>query len=338
MPRQGWWSFGWRASRVVHDYPPDAVSPALAAVTGLPPAPNTTYQELIDEFPQFSFVLGDLHPHVLALPYALLAMALALNLYLAFASGGDAASLWRMSLWPLYALAVGGLSFLNTWDFPIYAFVLVAAIALAQWQAGRLSLWNSLIDLVALGLVGFVLYLPFYRGFTSQAAGIAPNLFNGTRLPQFFVMFGPFLVIGLMFGLALVIDSKRAGRLRVTRFALGSIGGGVALVVGLLILAGALGFAIMRVSERARGLFEGVVASINQAGITVTDHLMARLTDPWVPLLLAIGLAAIVLLWWVRRIGQPQETAPTQGAAPAMSIDFVLLLSAVGLLLTMGVE
>lgn len=335
MPREGWWSFGWRASRVVHDYPPEAVSPVLAAVTGLPPAPNTTYQELIDEFPQFSFVLGDMHPHVLALPYALLAMALALNLFLAFASG-EVTLLWRAPLWPLYALAVGGLSFLNTWDFPIYAFVLVTAIALARWRVGRLGLRNSLIDLVVLGLMGVVLYLPFYRGFTSQAAGIAPNVFNGTRLPQFFVMFGPFIVIGFMFGLALVIDTIRAGRLRVTRFALGSIGGGAVLVVGLSILAGALGFAIMRVSDRARGLFESIVSSINQAGISVTDHLVARLTDPWVPLLLAIGLVAIVLLWRARR-SRSDEDQP-QGTTPALPIDFVLLLSAVGLLLAVGVE
>ena len=38
-------------------------------------------RKTIDEFPQFSFLLGDMHPHVLALPFALLMMALALNLY-----------------------------------------------------------------------------------------------------------------------------------------------------------------------------------------------------------------------------------------------------------------
>jgi len=34
-------------------------------------------QELIDEFPAFSFVLGDLHPHVLSMPFVMLAMGLA---------------------------------------------------------------------------------------------------------------------------------------------------------------------------------------------------------------------------------------------------------------------
>lgn len=57
-----WW---WQASRVIRDYTP----------WGDP-------QEVIDEFPSFSFILGDLHPHVLALPFVLLALALALHLFI----------------------------------------------------------------------------------------------------------------------------------------------------------------------------------------------------------------------------------------------------------------
>ena len=57
-----WW---WRASRVVHD----------ATLTG-------AKVEVIDEFPFFSFLLADNHPHLLALPFVLLAVALALQVYL----------------------------------------------------------------------------------------------------------------------------------------------------------------------------------------------------------------------------------------------------------------
>lgn len=57
-----WW---WRASRVVHD-----VNLAGSTI------------EVIDEFPFFSFLLADNHPHLLAMPYALSAVGLALQAFL----------------------------------------------------------------------------------------------------------------------------------------------------------------------------------------------------------------------------------------------------------------
>ena len=61
---------------------------------------------------------------------------------------------------------------------------------------------------VALGLLGALLYLPFYAGFQSQAGGILPNFLFGTRLSQFFVMFGPLLVAVVFLLIAL---STRGG-------------------------------------------------------------------------------------------------------------------------------
>jgi hypothetical protein len=48
-----------------------------------------------------------------------------------------------------------------------------------------------------------LLYLPFYVGFQSQAGGILPNFINPTRLPHFFVMFGPLLAAGVLLLIAL---------------------------------------------------------------------------------------------------------------------------------------
>jgi uncharacterized membrane protein len=57
-----WW---WRASRVIHDR-----NLAGASI------------EVIDEFPFFSFLLADNHPHLLALPFVLLAVAFVLQIFL----------------------------------------------------------------------------------------------------------------------------------------------------------------------------------------------------------------------------------------------------------------
>jgi uncharacterized membrane protein len=55
LPTAHWW--WWRASRVVPTIKPDGIT----------------------EFPYFSFILGDLHPHFTALPWGLLALSLSLS-------------------------------------------------------------------------------------------------------------------------------------------------------------------------------------------------------------------------------------------------------------------
>jgi len=129
-----WW---WRASRVLAD------KDFFGQDLGVQP---------INEFPFFSFLLGDNHPHVLALPFVLLAIALAFNILLrqvergkstmdseadpaspapwqwwnppAFALGND----WL--LFAFSAIILGSLGFLNTWDLPIYLGLVVLAYGL----------------------------------------------------------------------------------------------------------------------------------------------------------------------------------------------------------------
>ncbi len=338
-PRSGGFGWMWRGSRVIHDYPPDQVSPLLSQITGLPVAASNAYQETIDEFPQFSYILGDMHPHVLALPFALVMMALALNLYQG-AARGEITSLWsgdkRAPWWWLSALAVGSLGFLNTWDFPIYALVLAAALGLGYWRAGNLRLRTAGLDLIVLGATGFAFYLPFYRGFSSQAGGIAPNLYNGTRFAQFFVMFGPFLVIGLMFGLALIYAAVRDKQARWLTFIGKAIAGGLGVVVALTVMAGVLAGGLALISEKARATIEETLNAMAQNGLSVGDHLLARVINPWTPLLLGIALASIVLLWIARR--KPSAIEPQAPRDTWSPIDFVLLLFGVGLLLTIGTE
>src|SRR5690606_20843506 len=164
--------------------------------------------EVIDEFPAFSFLLADNHPHVLALPFVLLALGTALNVLLRQRnpSTGEFA---------FYSLVVGGLGFLNTWDAPVALLALLGADALRRMfrhDRARLTR-DDLIALAAFGVgllaVGFLLYLPFWLGFRSQAGGVLPNVFNPTRTQQLFMMFEPFFVLLPLF---LAVEARRAGR------------------------------------------------------------------------------------------------------------------------------
>ena len=182
VPERFWW--WWRASRVIQDY-----------------ELNGTFREVIDEFPFFSYLLGDLHPHVLAMPFNLLAIAVALNIFF----GG-----WRgrMNLWFgelrinkvgffTIALVLGGLAFLNTWDILIGGALIVFSYTLAQVRESGWS-WERLEDLLLLGfpavITAFLMYLPFYIGFDSQLGGVIPNFMFVTRGAHLWVMWGTLFV------------------------------------------------------------------------------------------------------------------------------------------------
>ncbi|HET7034959.1 MAG TPA: DUF2298 domain-containing protein [Thermomicrobiaceae bacterium] len=124
-----WWQgVGWQASRVIVDHP----------------APGVTNQT-INEFPAFSFVLGDLHPHLLALPLFLSASAIGLTLAGSRQAAGKDGCGWRDRLPAvLLAGALGGsLYAINSWDMPpTLALALLGLVA-----AGRpiLSRVNALL-------------------------------------------------------------------------------------------------------------------------------------------------------------------------------------------------
>ncbi len=181
-PDRFWW--WWRASRVVQDY--DFLKNPL---------------EAIDEFPAFSFLLGDLHPHVLAIPFFMIAIAVALNLYLGGFRGKTNLYLGQLHIsktsFFLTAFMFGGMAFLNTWDILPVAAVIVFSYALARvreagWGWERIE--EVLLFGIPAGITAYIIYLPFFIGFDSQASGIMPSIMFPTRGAQLWVMWGTLFV------------------------------------------------------------------------------------------------------------------------------------------------
>jgi YYY domain-containing protein len=135
-------------------------------------APSRVIPGAIDEFPAFSFLLADLHAHVLALPFTVLALAFALQVVLV-GPRGDA--VWRGVGEALAAgLAVGTLYAINSWSYPVVAGLLVVAVLAwlrdprSNGRRGFAAVW---IELVLLASV--VVVLPFWLNFTPEARGLA---------------------------------------------------------------------------------------------------------------------------------------------------------------------
>lgn len=142
-------------------------------------SPSRVIPNTINEFPAFSFVLADLHAHVLALPFATVAIGLAFNVLLARRPGIHALGEGRLSLLVLLAcgVAIGGLYAINGWDLPTYLGLALLALAIQQWLAHERRFGTPLfIDFLTVALLLCVLcfaaYLPFYRDFSSPGEGV----------------------------------------------------------------------------------------------------------------------------------------------------------------------
>lgn len=179
----GYW-FWWRVSRLVPD--------------------------TITAFPAYSFVLGDLHAHVMAIPAALLAIAIAASLW-----RGRGALSWRdhrRRPIPLVAVALvfGGLAFVNTWDAVTFAAILAAAVVARNLRAGspratpqppaRRALragGDALSWLLPPAAIAAVAYAPWYAAFSSAASGIHAYAGAGTRIEHLFLQFGVPILLAL---------------------------------------------------------------------------------------------------------------------------------------------
>ena len=134
-------------------------------------SPSRVVPGTINEFPWFSFLLGDLHAHVLAVPFTMVALAFALQVVLV-GPRGDA--VWRGVGEALAAgLAVGVLYPVNSWSYPVAAGLLVLAVATwlrAPESEGRRAYAVTWLALVLAASV--VLVLPFWLSFDPAAKGI----------------------------------------------------------------------------------------------------------------------------------------------------------------------
>lgn len=219
FPEDNWW--WWRATRVID---------TLEAGRSL--------DYTITEFPFFSFLLGDLHPHVLNLPFLLLVLSLGLNLYAAPEPPGKKVPArpglgWlRRHPWQAgaIALSLGALAFINSWDFPVYAAVF-GALLLTKSYSGQLTgtgrkgnqsddgskavlgraLLNAGLMLTPLLLAALLLFLPFYLTLSTQVSGILPVLGPGTRPFLFFLVMGLPCWLGLGFLLHQLAGLPRPG-------------------------------------------------------------------------------------------------------------------------------
>jgi YYY domain-containing protein len=135
-------------------------------------APSRVVPGTINEFPWFSFLLGDLHAHVLALPFTVVALGFALQVVIA-GPRGDAV-LRGVAEALAAGLAIGVLYAINSWSYPATAGLLVGAVAIwLRDPASRGRRGYAISWLVLVLAASVVLVLPFWLNFNPAASGLA---------------------------------------------------------------------------------------------------------------------------------------------------------------------
>ena len=310
-PSGHWW--WWQSSRAIVD-----VDPAGRPV------------EVIAEFPFFSYLLGDNHPHLLAMPFVALTAGLAFNLWLAAADRDQGAVPYRERpesgarwLFGLPVLAMAALVPLNTWDAASGGLILMPALAAAAFvghpagsstraRAGQVTRVAGLLCLTAAAVL--LLTSPFFLTAQSQVTGLLPNLFHPTALSQFATVFGA-LVPGAALMLWMGWRTPDDGRRRVLVYMLWGLGG-----AGLW-LAGA-SLAVASGAPWLPDAAEGIERPL--------AHALARWLAGWPVLALLVAAIAIGGASLREHARRPQP-----GAA---GVAFGLALTVVGLVLALVPE
>ena len=195
IPADSWW--WWKSTRVI-----DTLRPGCDVAA---PAGGCSLDYTITEFPFFSFLLGDLHPHVSSLPFLLLAVGIALEV-LAGRGILGLGGLRRRMPWLLVAgVAIGSLGFLNAWDLPTGLALFSGAVLLIAYKSsngGRSLVRMAAPPIAIVGAVAVLAYLPQYLVLSSQVSGFLPVHPVASRPIHHFLLWGLFLVI--VFPLALI--------------------------------------------------------------------------------------------------------------------------------------
>ena len=185
-PDDFWW--WWRSSRITNSFDDNG--------NGL--------DYTIQEFPFFSFLLGDFHPHLMSIPFVLTGITVLLGMY--FSTNSHSISGLKKNVYGtiIIALVVGSSGFINFWDVGLLLLISFGLVVIAWLSTRQLSFKNLIYTAsptILIWLIGITVYSPFYFGTAEsqvQWPPIAPVKY-GTRPIHFLSIWLPLLLVVLPF-------------------------------------------------------------------------------------------------------------------------------------------
>jgi YYY domain-containing protein len=166
----------------------------------LPPydfwGPSRVIEPTINEFPFWSFLFADLHPHIIGIPLSGLFLALALVLMM------DAGTNWRrawrtgLGLLATFALLLGALASVNLWELPTYLGIGILVFLVSQFRGrGRID-WPVTLGAALLYAGGaYLLFLPFFANYVNVGASGVGLVKASDPVEKWLLIWGFFLFV-----------------------------------------------------------------------------------------------------------------------------------------------
>jgi YYY domain-containing protein len=157
--------------------------------------------DTINEFPFFSTIHGDLHPHFMVLPVGITLLALLLDdRWHDRATDGRTR---RLAAHGLVAFILGAMIAISPWELPTAAVVSFLLLGRAQspWPLVTRARLELAGRLAALFVIAYLLFLPFYLEFAAPPGGVGWQVAQSS-LGEFLTVFGGLLFVPAVLALA----------------------------------------------------------------------------------------------------------------------------------------
>jgi uncharacterized membrane protein len=245
----------------------------------------------------------------------------------------------------------GSLIFINTWDFPIYAGLLVIVFGVKLFLDSsdhKIPLKEMINFGISLGIASIVLYLPFILGLSSQAGGFLPSLVFRTRGIHFLVMFFPQIIFVSWF---LIENARESKFSRLSQFFLISILANIGFFLlsilytfvlaefpGMILSAGRLlGIDTAGLATHWQSRIQGFLSIFGgqESNQLIALSIQRLISDPVVILFLSCWLAlSLAYIFWLKKDKSIGEAA----AKASDENTLVVVMVIIGFLLCLAPE
>jgi uncharacterized membrane protein len=163
--------------------------------TTLPPydfwAPSRVIPSTINEFPYWSFLFADLHPHLIGIPLSIFFLGTLFCLLLQYGEVWNGARWKGVALLAALAFLLGTLSSVNLWELPTYLGLAVLTLLIGEYRSfGRIRLWRIVATTIVLLFVAILSYLPFFTNFVNVGASGVGIVKAGDDLGLWLLLWG----------------------------------------------------------------------------------------------------------------------------------------------------